>query len=245
MRRFAGMVALLVGTTLAVACGNDGDNNGGPIKVEDRTGTGSETLRVTASIQISGDGTSQNLAAGTTIAIKDQQGIPASAAVVTLSWLGGDLELLEDPAGTGIFVVPGGSTLPWSEAYALTVERGADTLEGVTIASPALHEITAPQRFDNHYAQQPLDVEWTGADTADQFRVELDANQSPHTAWQDGDPGSFRIEGQFFAPATGAYTEIVTVRRKKTLALTGTLPQSSLAVEIQQDIDPIAINPPQ
>lgn len=238
-------IAVLAATALA-GCGKGDDDDDG-FQVKDSTGSGSETLQVTASVELVGNGSAdtEELEPTVTIAVKDQGSVPASEAVVTLQFESGSIELVENPAGTGIFTIASGDELPWSPAYGLTVARGSDVVEDVVIASPDLHEVTNPARFDNHFAEQPLDVEWTGADTADEYRIELESNPDPQTAWQDGDPGSFRIEGSYFAAGNGAYTEVLTVRRKKTLGLTGTLPASKLVLEIRQEVDPIAINPPQ
>jgi hypothetical protein len=175
--------------------------------------------------------------------VRDEANVPASAATVTLHWPDGQIILLEDPVGTGIFQIPSGEELPWAEAYGLSIERGEDYLDKITITSPTLHEITSPDRFYNHYALQPLDVEWTGGDTAEEYRVVTQTNGFDSN-WIEGDPGLFRIEGPNFAQAGGAYMESVTVRRRKALELTGALPQSSLTLEVLQEVDPIAVNPP-
>lgn len=244
MKKLTVLGIVLCGLALA-ACGKGGDDDDDNFSINDSTGSGSETLRVTASITVVGDGTPDDLSAEATITVRDSGSVPASEAVVTLSWPDGQVDLVEDPPGTGIFVVDSADELPFALGYGLHIERGSDLVDDVVIAAPELHEITAPERFTNHFAQQPMDVEWTGANTADEFRVELDSNPDPHTTWQSGDPGTFRIEGTFFASAGSAtYIEMVTVRRKKTLQLTGTLPASTLVLEIRQDRGDIAINPP-
>ena len=112
--------------------------------------------------------------------IRDQAGNVVTDAEVTISWrefsrpnsdnIVRSQSLTIQDLNTNVYEVPGflseDDEIPWASGYTFNIQRGSDSIEDVTVRSPDLHEILNPTRDTVAPAFQPLEVTWSGTDTA-------------------------------------------------------------------------------
>ena len=222
---------MLVAACLAAGC-TAGEGAGGGGAFTDDGGTGTGTLRIIAALSV--DETSSFLA---NVAVADEASQPVTGASVVLGTPDqGDIALVEEPAGFGIYVLPPGAW-DWTTGFSLDVDAGAaGNAAGIGFAAPDLTQVTSPQAQDTLPLGQAISVTWLGRG-ADEHRLRL-ALHEYDSGWVAGDDGAGVIPA---AVTTTAGGEALTVNRRKEIAITAGRPGSAFTAELEDVITPIGL----
>jgi len=227
-RLYAGLTAL----TLVAACG-DGT---GPATSRNNPGTGSSTLRVTADIDASDDPTIiGGFSTDYFVSVRTGAGLPVSAATVTISngsFAGGKITLPETGAGSGDYLLTG-NTFP-SGDFRLDVVQGTNTISGVVVGGPGVHNIITPVKDDTVAVNQPLLVRWTVPSQAKSAEVET-RDLAPVTL---PDTGAYQIVG---ADNPARSDQRIRVFRFNEVDMAGGLIGSRFRVTVRKTVEPVVV----
>ena len=222
------MKKILVIAALAASCGGSG---AGTAVDRNRAGTGSSTLRVTGSVDVTVSDTAP--VTNFQISLRDGTGANVSGATVTVHTPAlGDVPLVEASAGTGNYTnsktsYPGGDVV-------VTVVRGSDVVQGVVVGYPGEHTINSPTLNSTVSSSQALHVSWTTPATAKAATVTTrDYNiQVPDTGAYDVPVASNPVRA----------SQRVIVVRSNEVDVAGGLPTSRMRVTVTTTVDPFTVN---
>lgn len=224
------MLLALTLVLLATACG-DGT---GPATSRNDPGIGSNSLRVTASIDAEDDASA---AGGFTtiydVSVRDGSGNPVSGATVQIaSQSAGTLTLPENGTGTGNYLLTQ-TGFPAGD-FSLSVVRGTDNVRNVVLGGPGVHNITAPLASATATAGTALTVRWTVPSRAQAAEVET----------LDFGPITLPDSGAYIVPGADNQTrpdQRVRVYRFNEVSLAGGLPGSRLRVKVRKTVEPVNV----
>ena len=234
MKKSVGILTLYaVGAiALAAAC----SNSTGPATSRNNPGTGSSTLKVTADIDANDDPTViGGFSTDYAVSVRTGAGSPVSGATVTISnpsFSGGKITLPETAAGSGDYLLTG-NTFP-SGDFRLDVVQGTNTVSGVVLGGPGVHNIVAPLANDTVAANQPLLVRWSVPSKAKSAELET-RDFGPITL---PDTGVYRIAG-IDNPAR--LDQRIRVFRFNEVDIAGGLIGSRLRVTVRKTVEPIVV----
>lgn len=231
MRTAWRMLAVLGSVTAtALGCGN----GTGPATARNNPGTGSSTLRVIADIDANDDPTIiGGFSTDYFVSLRDGLGSAVSNATVTISngaFAGGKITLPETGTGTGEYLLTG-NTFP-SGDFRLDVAQGTNTITGVVVGGPGVHNITTPVKNDTVGALQPLLVRWTVPSQAKSAEVET----------RDFGPTTLPDTGAYQVPGVGNQArpdQRIRVHRFNEVDMAGGLTGSRLRVTVRKTVEPI------
>lgn len=234
MRTTWRMLTVLGGVAaMALGCGGDGT---GPATSRNNPGTGSSTLRVTADIDANDDPTIiGGFSTDYFVSVRNGAGGTVSGATVTIrnpAFSGGTITLPEDGAGTGDYLLTG-NTFP-SGDFRLDVVQGTNTITGVVVGGPGVHNITTPVKNDTVVAGQPLLVRWTVPSKAKSAEVES-RDFGPITL---SDTGAYQIAG---ASSPARADQRIRVHRFNEVDMAGGLIGSRLRVTVRKTVEPVVV----
>lgn len=226
------MAASTVVLLLAAACGG----STGPAASRNNPGTGSSTLRVIADIDANDDpAIIGGFSTEYFVSIRNSGGSPVSAAVVTISnpsLPGGRITLPETGAGTGNYLLTG-NTFP-SGDFRLDITQSTNTISGVIVGGPGVHNISQPAKNDTLTVFQPMLVRWTVPSRAKSAELET-RDFGPLTL---PDTGAYQIPG----PDNQARPDQrVRVFRFNEVDMAGGLLGSRLRVKVRKTVEPIVV----
>ena len=219
---------LAVATVAATAACSDAI---APAVVRNNPGTGTGTLRVIANIEA--ENNNGSMRTEYSVSLRDATGNQISGATVTIkNRNAGTIPLAETGTGSSSYF---SSRLDFPNGdFQLDIVRGADTVRGVVLGGPGVHNITAPTTGSSSVAGQPMTVRWTVPSMAKIAVVEND-DFGPFAV---PDTGAFTIGGSF-NPANSS--QIVTVSRYNEVEIAGGLPGSRLRVTVEREVRPISV----
>ncbi|MBP6629655.1 MAG: hypothetical protein KA297_09510 [Kofleriaceae bacterium] len=227
----------LLATSLCVALAACGGDGGGPLSpgVGDDVGGGTQTLSIDADLNaeaIVSNSTDPSQYTTSFSVRLTKAGAAVTAGTVTVTSLGGSVDLVYDPArDNGRWV---GQQNGYHEAYQVDVESGTDTIDGVVVDGPDLHTITSPTPGATVDATMPLVVAWSSDEPADSATIET----------KETDPVTIPDSGTYSLPA-GALkskpdqteTEELELRRFDVVVPAGAVAGSTVRVRIRNRID--------
>lgn len=223
----------LLALDLVAGCG-DGT---GPATSRNNPGTGSSTLRVIADIDANDDPTIiGGFSTDYFVSVRNGAGSPVSSATVTISngaFAGGKITLPETGTGTGDYLLTG-NTFP-SGDFRLDVAQGTNTISGVVVGGPGVHNIITPVKNDTVVAAQPLLVRWTVPSKAKSAELES-RDFGPVTL---PDSGSYQIPGGADNPARA--DQRIRVHRFNEVDMAGGLIGSRLRVTVRKTVEPVVV----
>lgn len=228
-RRAATMVACV----LFSGCGADPTGPG--VSGPDRSGVGSGSLRIEASVSADPAAGERATSAGELdthfeIDVRDAAGLDVTGAVVIVDSALGPITLSEGGCGRRYC----GRQLGHAPTYELSVTRGADYVDDVRLSGPGFHAVITPAPGSTVDATRPLSVAWSASGRADSATVET-RETSVEVA---GDTGSYTVPaGVLRTRADRPEDERIRVRRRARLALTGALPGSELAISVRNGVE--------
>ena len=233
MRTAWRMLSVLGGVTaMALGCG-DGT---GPATARNNPGTGSSTLRVTADIDANDDPTIiGGFSTDYFVSVRNGAGGTVSGATVTISngsFAGGKITLPETGTGSGDYLLTG-NTFP-SGDFRLDVVQGTNTISGVVVGGPGVHNITTPLKNDTVAVNQPLLVRWTVPSRAKSAELET-RDFGPITL---PDTGAYRIAG-IDNPARP--DQRIRVFRFNEVDMAGGLIGSRFRVTVRKTVEPVVV----
>jgi hypothetical protein len=211
---------------VAAACG--GTSHSGVER--NRAGSGTSTLRVTASVDVTNSATAP--VTNYQVDLRDGLGAIVSGATVTVHDSGlGDVALAETSTGSGRYTgsktaVPGGD-------LSLQVVRGADSVSGVVVGYPGAHSVNAPALNATVTANQPMDLSWTTPTTAKAATI-----TTRDYSIQVPDTGSYSIPAANNPPRA---SQRVILARSNEVDIGGALPTSRLRVTVTTTVDPFSV----
>lgn len=223
----------LLALELVAGCG-DGT---GPATSRNNPGTGSSTLRVIADIDANDDPTIiGGFSTDYFVSVRNGAGSPVSSATVTISngaFAGGKITLPETGTGTGDYLLTG-NTFP-SGDFRLDVVQATNTISGVVVGGPGVHNIITPVKNDTVAVNQPLLVRWTVPSRAKSVELET------------------RDVGPITLPDTGAYRltaadnnqirpdQRIRVFRFNEVDMAGGLIGSRLRITVRKTVEPVVV----
>jgi hypothetical protein len=221
------MTRLIFASLLLAACsGADG-----PFGAGTQPGSGTQTLTVEAGVSATETVDNATLASNfsTDFSVRvTRTGQPVTGAQVSIASSAGVVTLAEqgDPGSYA------GTQAGYLRVYGLTVEAGADKLEGAQLVGPTAHAFTAPTVGFVQKAGLPLDVKWDPAG-AQAASIETREMNSIDVA----DSGAFTVAGSFLAGKVGELRDDrIRVRRSDSLDLAGGAAGSSLSISVRNEI---------
>jgi hypothetical protein len=220
------MKRIVLIAALTAACGGTSHS-----AVErNRAGSGTSTLRVTASVDVTNSATAP--VTNYQIDLRDGLGAIVSGATVTVHDSGqGDVALTEATAGTGRYTASK-SALPGGD-LSLQVVQGADAVSGVVVGYPGAHSLSAPALNATVTANQPLDLSWTTPTMAKAATI----TTRDYTI-QVPDTGSYAIPAANNPPRAN---QRVIMARTNEVDVGGALPTSRLRVTVTTTVDPFSV----
>ncbi len=224
--------AILAGCSSGAGGPGAGPGPTGP----DRTGVGSASLRIEASV--SADPSTGEEAASASgldthfeIDVRDASGADVSGATVIVDSALGAVTLAES-SGCGRRYC--GRQLGYAPTYELSVTRGADYVDDVRFTGPGFHRVTAPAAGSTVDATMPLTVSWSASGDASSTTFET-RETSVDLA---GDAGTYSIPpGTLRTRDDRPEDERIRVRRRDRLVLTGALPGSDLGISVRNGLE--------
>jgi len=209
------------------ACGDDGLSQA----VADDPGTGTQTLRVTASAcatpNLKTASTSTDFQTEFSARITLAQQTVTSGHVTVTSVTGKVPLTYRDGSWHGF-------AASYDEVYTLDVTSGEHAITGARINGPDIQVITAPMQDDKVDTSQPLMLTWMRERIADHTTVEI----GPSYSAKIPDNGSFVIEpGVLRADRTGQRQNTLHLIRTNTLEPAGAITGSSFDVELDNEVD--------
>ena len=222
------VVCSLLGATLA-ACGGGGAFDPG---AGDDPGTGSLTLRIDADVDARPIGANPDDAQGfsTEFHVRVQKDtVDVTTGTVTVTSRGGEVPLVYGGDNRWHGVQAG-----YWEVYELTVESGADFVEGVRVDGPALHSFTSPlpgATLDSQIAQA---ITWKRGEAADQ--ATLDTDEIDELAIPD--TGAFSLPAGSLKSNSGEVeVERIRLDRQATVIPTGAVGGSQMRVQVRNEVE--------
>jgi hypothetical protein len=206
--------------TLVAACG--GSSNTAVDR--NRAGSGSSTLLVTGNVTV----TVSDTAPSTSYSVTVRDGLNANVTGATVTV--GSLALTD--AGGGSYT--GSSTSYPTGDLTLSVVKGTDKVQGVTLGFPGAHAINAPTLNSTVSSTQPLHVSWTTPAVAKSATV----TTRDYTI-QVPDTGAYDIAAANNPVRT---SQRVIVTRSNEVDIAGGLPGSSLKTTVTTRVDPFVVN---
>ena len=222
------MKRILLAAAVAAACGGSGANTAVD---HNRPGTGTSTLRVNGSVDVTVSDTAP--VSSLQVTLRDGAGQNVSGATVTVhSPALGDVILTEASAGTGNYTAsktsyPGGDLL-------LSVVRGTDNVQNVIVGYPGEHAINAPTLNSTVSSSQALHVSWTTPATAKGATV-----TTRDYSIQVPDTGAYDVPA---ANNPVRASQRVIVVRTNEVDIAGALPGSRMRVTVTTTVDPFIVN---
>lgn len=194
-------------------------------------GTGTNSLRVNASIEAQDAGTAYST--DYTVSVRDGTGARISGATVTIrNSAFGTVTLAETGAGSGDYAVTR-ADFPDGD-FTLNVTRGTDNVKDVVVGGPGPFSITRPKADSTVAALQPLLVEWTTPVKAKSAQVETrDFNTVTLP-----DSGAFQVPG---ASNPARPDQRVRVWRYNEVDIAGGLTGSRFRISIRQTVEPVIV----
>src|SRR5437764_9259531 len=182
-----------------------------------RAGSGSSTLLVTATATVTASDTSPS----TTYLVTVKNGPNAGVTGATVSF--GAVSLTD--AGSGNYT--GSLTSYPSGDLSLSVVKGTDNVQGVSVGNPGAHAINAPVGGGSVAVNQPLHISWTTPSVANSARITL---SSCGYSAQAADTGAYDVPAA--SNSQTRTSQRVTVVRSNEVAIAGGLPGSNLNVTV-------------
>lgn len=212
--------------TLVAALTACGPGNG------NSAGSGSNTLRIDG--EVSASETTNNGAMPSDFSAEfsvrvSKSGAAVTGATVTVRSSCGEVALT-DAMGDGNYT---GTQPSYCQTYSLDVTSGSDRVAGVTVAGPAIHQISTPTERQNVNPRQALPVRWspTGAST-----VTLDSRD--YSASLTADNGVSEIPANRLRSAMGTViNERVRVKRSNAIRPAGAVDGSTFTVSIRNQVE--------
>jgi hypothetical protein len=195
-----------------------------------RAGSGSSTLLVSATVAVTNSATSPTTSL--TADVSDGLGAAVTGATVTIQnvGLGGDTALVE--GGTAGHYTASNTSLPAGD-FTLSVVKGTDSVQGVVVGSPGLHDINAPTLNSTAAANQPLDVSWTTPAMSKSATI-----TTRNYSVQVPDTGTYTIPAANNPARTG---QRVIVKRANEVEIARGLPGSILRATVTTTVDPFTV----
>jgi hypothetical protein len=211
---------------VTVACGGAS----GTAIDRNRAGSGSSTLLVSATVAVTNSATSPTTSL--TADVSDGLGAAVTGATVTIQnlGLGGDTALVE--GGTAGHYTASKTSLPAGD-FTLSVVKGTDSVQGVVVGSPGLHDINAPTLNSTAAANQPLDVSWTTPAMSKSATI-----TTRNYSVQVPDTGTYTIAAANNPARTG---QRVIVKRANEVEIARGLPGSIFRTTVTTTVDPFTV----
>ena len=222
-----GRVLCLALAMLTFAC----NDSTGPAASRNQTGTGTNTMMVTADIE------GQDVAGGFVtefdVSLRDVAGSPISGATVSVQNPGlGTTNLLELSAGSGDYEATINTFA--SGDYRLTVVRGTDNVQGVVVGGISAHQIASPLANATATANQPMTITWTRPSEA----IAADLETRDFSAQGIPDAGTYTIPG---GNNPVRPDQRIRVWRYNQVDIAGGLFGSRLKLKIRNTVEPISV----
>lgn len=231
--RWPWLATVVVACVCFSGCGGDPTGPGGI--GPDRSGVGSGSLRVDATVSADPSAGERATSAGELethfeIDVRDGAGVDVIGAVVIVDSALGPVTLGEGGCGRRYC----GRQLGYAPTYELSVTRGADYVDDVRLTGPGFHAVSTPAPGSTVDATLPLNIAWSASGNPDSATLET-RETSIEVA---GDTGSYTLPaGTLRTRDDRPEDERVRVRRRARLALTGVLPGSELAISIRNGVE--------
>ena len=215
-----------------IACGD----STGPATSRNNPGTGSSTLRVNADIDANDDpAIIGGFSTDYFVSVRNGAGSPVSGATVTItnpSLPGGKITLPETGPATGEYQLIG-NTFPNGD-FRLDVVQGTNTISGVVVGGPGVHNITLPPKNDTLAVNQPVLVRWSVPSKAKSAELET-RDFGPVTL---PDTGAYQIAG---ANNPARADQRIRVFRFNEVDMAGGLIGSRLRVTVRKTVEPLVV----
>jgi hypothetical protein len=220
------MKRIVLLTLVTAACGG----TSGTAIDRNRAGSGSSTLLVSATVAVTNSATAPTTTL--TADVSDGLGAAVTGATVTIqnAGLGGDTALVE--GGTAGHYTASTTSLPAGD-FTLSVVKGTDSVQGVVVGSPGLHDINAPTLNSTAAANQPLDVSWTTPAMSKSATI-----TTRNYSVQVPDTGTYTIPAASNPARTG---QRVIVKRANEVEIARGLPGSILRATVTTTVDPFTV----
>jgi len=222
MNRIIAIIALA-----AAACGGHSvatDQN--------RAGTGTSTLLVTA--DVTAQVTSTGPLTSFQVTLKDGTQQPVSGATVTIhNDELGDIPLVEANAINNPGRYTNSKAAVGTSAFSLSVVRGTDNVQGVVVGNPGAQTVMAPVANSTVPANQPLVLTWTTPTTAKSVSI----TTRGFTA-QAPDTGTYTISAADNPATTNQHLDLA---RFNEVDIAGGLSGSRLRVTYTASVNPYTV----
>jgi hypothetical protein len=221
-------------TAIMAVSGGCGEDD---LDVGSSSGSGSNTLRVDATIEVINR--SPNAARSsdydTQVDVEVRMGgSGVSDAVVMVETALGTIELTE--ANSGEYR---GSQSGYARVFQLSVDAGDDYLRDVSVTGPEIHVFAEPNQGGEQPANTPMVVRWSpsGADRAEVSVAEMDLTVI-------SDTGEYTVLGQHLeAEAGDVEEEVIELWRTSALTPSGTTTGSEVSVTVRNTLDIFVVGP--